>query len=423
METRLRSPSPSKRPPAKTRPSPPKSRASPLKPTRPKQRSATRSAAAGGWLLLISIAAVASVRVDLPPAAAPAAARPCMEPCGCPPTSPACSAALLAPQYSQLRVAGVLPGVGADTSTEGRQGLLPGGAGHGRHRHHGQSECVAWARGQCYMRATVHCAAASTRLPSRAAHAVHAALRPLPSPHARRSYRRLHSHEATVAPEELQCHGLLTPETARLLAPQLREERAAMEEAAAGARPLPPFLAARDGGVKRCRASPKGSKRPPRLHRVALFTPQDGTGLAWASEAAPGLRRARRLLWQHRREQQVRLAGAGAAGAAAAGGDITLVTQLSIDRLGSLEQQCASWRGPTAAVVYAPLVRGRLAGLAGSPDAGAAALEGGTPLDALRHVRRAYERVSALQGALALRCCEAFAPGRARAVTIASDLP
>lgn len=205
-----------------------------------------------------------------------------------------------------------------------------------------------------------------------------------------------------MPPEELQCRGRLTHETVALIRPQLREEREAAEEALAGARPLPLFLAGRGSTTKRCRASPRGSKKPPRLHRVVLLTPDDGTGLAWATATA-SVRRARRL--QHsRRQQQLRVPGAGGELAARYGGqegstaDITVITQLSIDRLPSLKHQCASWRGPTAAVVYAPLVGGRLVGLAGSLDPEVAALEGGTPLDALNHVRRVYHSMSGREG-------------------------
>ncbi len=39
---------------------------------------------------------------------------------------------------------------------------------------------------------------------------------------------------------------------------------------------------------------------------------------------------------------------------------VTIVTQLSIERLAMLEQQCAHWPHPIAAVVYIPLVRGQI---------------------------------------------------------------
>lgn len=39
---------------------------------------------------------------------------------------------------------------------------------------------------------------------------------------------------------------------------------------------------------------------------------------------------------------------------------VTIVTQLSIERLDMLEQQCAHWPHPIAAVVYIPLVRGKI---------------------------------------------------------------
>ncbi len=39
---------------------------------------------------------------------------------------------------------------------------------------------------------------------------------------------------------------------------------------------------------------------------------------------------------------------------------VTIVTQLSIERLAMLEQQCAHWPHPIAAVVYIPLVRGKI---------------------------------------------------------------
>lgn len=149
MEARLRSPT---RTPAKPRPSPPKPRPSPLKPRHARQRTATRSVAAGGWLLLISIAAVASVRRALPPCFPPCGAAPALHArlhalrLDCSPFRPTLLLTLsLALQYSQLRVAGVLPGVGADTGADGRHGLLPGSAAS--NRHHGQSECVALPTG------------------------------------------------------------------------------------------------------------------------------------------------------------------------------------------------------------------------------------------------------------------------------------
>lgn len=39
---------------------------------------------------------------------------------------------------------------------------------------------------------------------------------------------------------------------------------------------------------------------------------------------------------------------------------VTIVTQLSIERLAMLEQQCAHWPHPIAAVIYIPLVRGKI---------------------------------------------------------------
>eukprot|EP00889_Picochlorum_renovo_P002713 jgi/Picre1/29743/NNA_005125.t1 len=37
---------------------------------------------------------------------------------------------------------------------------------------------------------------------------------------------------------------------------------------------------------------------------------------------------------------------------------VTIVTQLSVERLSMLEQQCAHWPHPISAVVYIPLVKG-----------------------------------------------------------------
>ncbi len=261
--------------------------------------------------------------------------------------------------------------------------------------------------------------------------------------------------------EQLQCSGRLGAATVRQLSRQLKEER----QAAALRSFLPPPLFLADPGSrhKRCRASPSGSERPPRLHRVALFTPEDAGGLDWVRgppqradrDEMRLTQRLRALLAQQQQQQavvqqqpaeqqqqqqqqqlaqraagqqqsrqqqrfafgSVQLEGAGGEAAAAAaahsvlgtGGsvrgappaDITVVTQLSIDRLPSLKQQCASWRGPTVAVVYAPLVQGLLAGLSGSSDGEVADLEGADPLDALAYIRRAYADIAALRGAWA----------------------
>ena len=292
-------------------------------------------------------------------------------------------------------------------------------------------------------------------------HRVRLPTRSLPLLHWPRAcrYRRLHSHEVTVGTDQLQCNGRLGPASVRQLSRQLKEERRAA--ALRSFLPPPLFLADPGSRHKRCRAAPHDSERPPRLHRVALFTPQDAEGLDWVhSQPAHGAdrdemrltQRLRALLAQPTQQQQVaaqqqqqqgarreqeqqahhtsgqrqqqqqqqqqrfafgsvQLEGAGGAAAAAvtahsvlgAGGsargtppaDITVVTQLSIDRLPSLKQQCASWRGPTVAVVYAPLVRGFLAGLGGSSDGEVADLEGADPLDALAYIRRAYADIAA----------------------------
>lgn len=265
-----------------------------------------------------------------------------------------------------------------------------------------------------------------------------------------RRYRRLHSHEVTVAAQQLQCSGELAAETQGLLAMQLQEERADAAMALDGRRPPPLFLASGGSKYKRCRASPKGSEHAPRLHRVALITPEDQSGMQWALGSTAGReqwRRRRQLRqqqaaaaslatasgiaagvavdpqqqaaqqtqqqdqaqqqqqWQFLRlegsggaqaatSQQHNVLGAGSSSSGRASADISIVTQLSIDRLPSLLQQCASWAGPTVAVVYAPLVAGRLAGLEGVSDAEAAALEGGTPVDALQHIRAFYRRIA-----------------------------
>lgn len=200
--------------------------------------------------------------------------------------------------------------------------------------------------------------------------------------------------------DSLHCDKRLTAETAALLAPQLREERAAVAAASAGRLPLPPFLAAGRGPHKHCRAAPRGPDRTPSLHRVALLTPSDGGGLAWAQDPAARAARRQHLRHRHLLQPSVVLGAAddSSSSGEAEAADITLVTQLSIDRLPALQQQCRSWAGPTAAVVYAPLVGGRLAGLAGADDASVAALEGGTPLDALEHVQQAYRSLSSLGG-------------------------
>lgn len=241
-----------------------------------------------------------------------------------------------------------------------------------------------------------------------------------------RRYRRLHAADVTVPAEELRCSGELVEETQQLLAAQLAEER--MAAARPGARPPPLFLANAGSRHKRCRGAPAGSDPLPRLHRVALLTPQDDSGTDWAASA---VQQQRRRWWQRRLQQHdgggaaaqqlhlrqaeasLQLPGAGGELQAAqqrhnvlgAGGsrggapaDITAVTQLSIDRLPSLRQQCASWAGPTVAVIYAPLVGGRLVGFAGHEDAEVAALEGGTPLHALAHVRRFHASLRGMQG-------------------------
>ena len=250
--------------------------------------------------------------------------------------------------------------------------------------------------------------------------------------------------------EQLQCSGRLDAATARLLGRQLLAER--QQDALRPHLPPPLLLADPASRHKRCRAAPRGSDKPPRLHRVALLTPGDAGGLDWAQGRSGGssrdemrlTQRMRALLEQPGQQQQeqqqhvlgaqgqhgpseqhgpgkqqllfrsVQLEGAGGAAAAEAaahsvlgtGGsargappaDVSLVTQLSIDRLPSLRQQCASWAGPAVAVVYAPLVGGRLAGLGGSTDEEVAALDGATPLDALAYIRKAYAGMARLKG-------------------------
>lgn len=272
----------------------------------------------------------------------------------------------------------------------------------------------------------------------------------------------------TVGTEQLQCSGRLEPASVRQLSRQLKEERLAA--AMRSYLPPPLFLADPGSKHKRCRASPQGSDRPPRLHRVALFTPEDAGGLDWVRSLPSQrgdrdeMRLTQRLRTLQAQQQQqavvqqqqsadqqqagvqqqqqqqahraaaqkhfafgsVQLEGAGGEAAAAVaahsvlntGGsahgvppaDITVVTQLSIDRLPSLRQQCASWRGPTVAVVYAPLVHGLLAGLGGSSDAQVADLEGTDPLDALAYLQHAYADMAGLKGECCCWVCRWLAP-------------
>lgn len=243
-------------------------------------------------------------------------------------------------------------------------------------------------------------------------------LTPAPCPLASHRYRRLHSNEVIVDPDQLECSGALLRETREQLGLALAAEAAEEQGMLAGMHPPPPFLANYTGRPKRCRAAPQGSDRPPQLHRVALLTPdtlrEEREGGGAAAAGAAGADGSLHMRPQDPQPQRTQLPPTDSRPA-----DITVITQLSLDRLPSLMQQCASWRGPTAAVVYAPLARGRLAGYEGHDDPAVAALAGSTPLDVLEYVRGYYRRIAALEGEAGGRCLG----GRLGRLTVALCMP
>ena len=183
---------------------------------------------------------------------------------------------------------------------------------------------------------------------------------------------------------------------------QWGEEWRELEQGGAPAGELPPFMAGGGKGRhKRCRPAPHGHQLP-RLHRLALLAPTP------RSQVQQGAQQRRHVLQATVAGGGAAAAAAGAAGGAAAAGaaaaDVTLVTQLSLDRLPALERQCQGWAGPIAAVVYAPLVGGRLLleeeleGVGGVEGGGhraaGARMNGSTPLAALEHVRAFAARVA-----------------------------
>ena len=167
----------------------------------------------------------------------------------------------------------------------------------------------------------------------------------------------------------------------------------------------PRFLANATGGTKRCRGAPAGHEVP-RLHRVGLLLPPGTRQRAAAAAAAAKQPRRRQLLLNTDALAAAALRSAAGGGPASGSrpADISVVTQLSLDRLPALARQCASWRGPLIAVVYAPLVGGRVALLleqahvAAAADPRLAALDGGTPLEALQYVRAQHRRISSRPG-------------------------
>ena len=172
----------------------------------------------------------------------------------------------------------------------------------------------------------------------------------------------------------------------------------------------PPFMAHAASPSKRCHAADPGEEIP-RLHRLALLGP------ATVQPQQPAEQQRRRNLRQEAVVPAGTGAGAsegphlqlGAAGGQAAGSapaaaaaneaaDISLVTQVSLDRLPSLERQCAGWPGPLVAVAYAPLVEGRVAVLDSGGLEELASLNGSSPLAALEYVAVFHRSISGVQG-------------------------